>query len=302
MDPPATPEEGYHLTPDLVDKAISFIADAKQVAPDKPFFLNFCTGATHAPHHVPRELYHIDEDFAETQDVAADNRGKLIEMISMWYVQAGKYDVLPIDSSGVQRAVVERPQVSAPRTGYVFRPGTQTLPMAVVPRVLNRPFSVTADVEIPCDGAEGVLICQGTNVGGWTFYMKDRRLHYAHNYVRRALYSVSSTEDVPGGRHEPRFEFEPTGEPDIAHGKGMPGRAQLYIDRRPVGETDLPVTTPLMFNPGGMTCGANPGSAVTDDYEPPFRFNGTLHTVTVDLSGELITDHESEMRMHMARQ
>ncbi|MCX4855391.1 arylsulfatase [Streptomyces canus] len=248
------------------------------------------------------ELYHITEDFAETQDLAADNRGKLIELISMWYVQAGKYDVLPVDGSGVQRAVTERPQVSAPRTGYVFRPGTQTLPMAVAPRVLNRPFSVTADAEIPSDGAEGVLLCQGTNVGGWTFYMKDRRLHYAHNYLRRDLYGVSSTEDVPEGRHELRFEFEPTGEPDLAHGKGMPGRAQLYIDRRLVGETQIPVTTPLMFNPGGMTCGANPGSAVTADYRPPFRFNGTLHTVTVDVSGELITDPESEIRMHMARQ
>ncbi|MFF5312927.1 arylsulfatase [Streptomyces massasporeus] len=248
------------------------------------------------------ELYHITEDFAETRDLAADHRGKLIEMISMWYVQAGKYDVLPVDSSGVQRAVTERPQVSAPRTAYVFRPGTQTLPMAVAPRVLNRPFSVTADAEIPSDGAEGVLLCQGTNVGGWTFYMKDRRLHYAHNYLRRDLYSVSSTEDVPEGRHELRFEFEPTGEPDLAHGKGMPGRAQLYVDRRLVGETEIPVTTPLMFNPGGMTCGANPGSAVTSDYRPPFRFSGTLHTVTVDLSGELITDPESEMRMHMARQ
>lgn len=107
---------------------------------------------------------------------------------------------------------------------------------------------------------------------------------------------------MPEGRHELRFEFEPTGEPDIAHGKGMPGRAQLYIDRRLVGETQIPVTTPLMFNPGGITCGANPGSAVTAGYRPPFRFNGTLHTVTVDVSGELITDPESEIRMHMARQ
>ncbi|WP_432066278.1 arylsulfatase [Streptomyces sp. C10-9-1] len=248
------------------------------------------------------ELYHVTEDFAETQDLAADNRDKLIEMISMWYVEAGKYDVLPIDGSGVQRGVVERPQVSLPRTSYTFRPGTQTLPMAVAPRVLNRPFSITADAEIPADGAEGVLLCQGTNVGGWTFYLKDRRLHYAHNYVRRALYTVSSTEDVPEGRHELRFEFEPTGEPDIAHGKGMPGRAQLYLDRRLVGETQIPITTPLLFNPGGMTCGADPGSAVTEDYRPPFRFDGTLHAVTVDVSGELITDPESEMRMHMARQ
>ncbi|WP_406511225.1 hypothetical protein OG851_01330 [Streptomyces sp. NBC_00161] len=104
------------------------------------------------------------------------------------------------------------------------------------------------------------------------------------------------------GRHALRFEFEPTSAPDITHGKGAPGRAQLYIDGRLVGQNDMPVTTPIAINPGGMACGANPGSAVTADYQAPFHFTGTLHSVTVDLSGDLIVDAESEMRMHMARQ
>ncbi|MEU7630367.1 arylsulfatase [Nocardia sp. NPDC049220] len=248
------------------------------------------------------ELYHIDEDFAENHDVAAEHPDKLIEMISLWYVEAGKYNVLPIDSSTLQRLIVERPQITPAQTSYTLRAGTETLPAAVAPRVLNRPHSITAAVEIPPGGAEGVLLCQGTNAGGWSFYVKDGRLHYAHNYVRRALYRVSCTDPVPEGRHELRFEFEPTDMPDIAHGKGTPGRAQLYIDRRLVAQSEIPVTTPVAFNPGGMTCGANPGSAVAPDYAPPFRFSGTLHSVTVDLSGDLITDVDSEIRMHMARQ
>jgi hypothetical protein len=69
-----------------------------------------------------------------------------------------------------------------------------------------------------------------------------------------------------------------------------------------VGEADLPVTTPIMFNPGGMSCGANPGSPVTPDYRSPFRFTGTIHTVTVDVSGDLIVDSPSEMRMALSRQ
>ncbi|MEU6984733.1 hypothetical protein ABZ946_15125 [Streptomyces sp. NPDC046324] len=162
--------------------------------------------------------------------------------------------------------------------------------------------SITADVEIPPGGAQGVLLCQGTNAGGWSLYVKDGRLHYAHNYVQRTLHHVASGETLPEGRHALRFEFEPTGAPDIAHGKGAPGRAQLYIDGRLVGQGDMPVTTPITFNPGGMACGANPGSAVTPDYQAPFRFTGTLHSVTLDLSGDLILDAESEMRMHMARQ
>ncbi|MGE5763306.1 MAG: arylsulfatase [Mycobacterium leprae] len=248
------------------------------------------------------ELYHVAEDVAENHDLADQHRDKLIEMIAQWYVEAGKYNVLPIDGSTIPRMMAERPQIAESRTSYTFRPDTQTLPSAVAPKVLNRPHSITADVEIPTEGAEGVLLCQGAGTGGWSFYVKDGTLHYVHNYVRRALYEVSSTEPVPAGRHRLRFQFEPTGQPDIAGGKGSPGQAQLYIDDRLVGQTEFPVTTPVVFNPGGLTCGANPGSPVTPDYHEPYRFTGTLHSVTVDVSGELIRDAHSEMRAVMARQ
>jgi arylsulfatase len=248
------------------------------------------------------ELYHVAEDVAETRNVAEEHRSKLIEMIALWYVEAGRYNVLPIDGSALERLMLERPQITDARTSYTFHAGTQVLPAAVAPRVLNRPHSITADVDIPPGGAEGVLLCQGTNAGGWSFYVKDGHLHYAHNYVQRTLHHVASDEALPEGRHALRFEFEPTGSPDIAAGKGSPGRAQLYVDERLIGEIDVPFTTPVAFNPGGMCCGANPGSAVTSDYRAPFRFTGTLHSVTVDMSGDLIVDAPSEMRMHMARQ
>jgi arylsulfatase len=248
------------------------------------------------------ELYHIAEDPAENHNLAEQHRDKLIEMIAQWYVEAGKYNVLPVDGSGAERMMVERPQVAEPRTQYVYRPGTQTQPFWVGPRVLNRPHAITADAEIPASGAEGVLLCQGSSCGGWSFYVKDGRLCYAHNYVGRATYQVSAPDALPAGRHQLRFEFEPAGQPDIAQGKGSPGRAQLYLDGQLIAQNEFPVTTPMVFNPGGLTCGANPGAPVTTDYPAPFRFTGTLHTVTVDLSGDLITDTESEMRMAMARQ
>jgi arylsulfatase len=248
------------------------------------------------------ELYHIAEDPAENHNLAEQHRDKLIEMIAQWYVEAGKYNVLPVDGSGAERMMVERPQVAEPRTQYVYRPGTQTQPFWVGPRVLNRPHAITADAEIPASGAEGVLLCQGSSCGGWSFYVKDGRLRYAHNYVGRATYQVSAPDALPAGRHQLRFEFEPAGQPDIAQGKGSPGRAQLYLDGQLIAQNEFPVTTPMVFNPGGLTCGANPGAPVTTDYPAPFRFTGTLHTVTVDLSGDLITDTESEMRMAMARQ
>ncbi|MGC8493026.1 MAG: arylsulfatase, partial [Syntrophobacteraceae bacterium] len=116
------------------------------------------------------ELYHVAEDFAENHDLAAQNRAKLIEMIAMWYVEAGKYKVLPIDSRGTLRFVAERPKVAADRMSCVFYPGTQGVPSNATASILNRPHSITADVEIPEGGAEGVLLSQGGSDGGWSFY------------------------------------------------------------------------------------------------------------------------------------
>jgi arylsulfatase len=248
------------------------------------------------------ELYHVAKDPAENHNLAEQHRDKLIELIAMWYTEAGKYNVFPLDGTAAARLMTERPQVAEPRTGYIYRPGTQTLPFWVGPRTLNRPHSITADAEIPASGAEGVLLCQGSNGGGWSFYVKDGRLCYAHNYVGRETYQVCAPDPLPVGRHQLRFEFEPTGKPDLAQGKGSPGRAQLYVDGQLIAQDEFPVTTPIAFNPGGLTCGANPGSPVTADYQAPFPFTGTLHTVTVDLSGDLITDTDAEMRMAMARQ
>jgi len=112
------------------------------------------------------ELYHVAEDFAENHNVAAENRAKLIEMIAMWYVEAGKYKVMPIDSRGTQRFADERPQIAVNRTSYVFYPDTQGVPANATVNILNRPYSITADVDIPEAGAEGVLLSQGGSDGG----------------------------------------------------------------------------------------------------------------------------------------
>ncbi len=248
------------------------------------------------------ELYHIAEDIAENHNLAAENRERLIGMITTWYVEAGKYKVLPIDGSGLQRFVQERPQIAKGRTRYVYYQDTQTVPPFAAVRVLNRSHSITADVEIPRGGAEGVLLCQGTGAGGYAFYVKDGKLQYVHNYVSRALYQVVSVESVPEGRHQLRFEFEVTGQPDMPKGKGTPGRGQLYIDGKLVGDAEIPVTTPFAFNPGGLTCGANPGLPVTPEYPSPFKFTGKIYNVTVDVSGDLIKDAEAELRLVMARQ
>jgi len=174
---------------------------------------------------------------------------------------------------------------------------------AVTPPVMNRPHSIEADVEIPAEGAEGVLLAQGGAAGGYVLYMMDGRLRYAHNYASRDLFEVTAPDRITAGSHKLRYEFEPNGPPDFAHGKGVPGRGQLYVDGTLVAATQFPHTTPFMFELEGLSCGYDAGAPVLEGrYESPFGFTGTLHSVTIDLAGELIKDDDRTIRMLMARQ
>ena len=249
------------------------------------------------------ELYHVAEDFAENTNVAGENRAKLIEMIATWYVEAGKYNVLPVDGRGTLRFAEERPQLTADRSSYTFYPGTQAVPFNAGPRLLNRTHSITAEVNIPEQGAEGCLVSFGGTDGGYALYVQDGKLQYVQNYVARDYLHVMATEPVSAGRHALRFEFEVTGEPDIAQGKGSPGRAQLYIDGKLVGQADFPHTTPLSLGlTGGITVGADLGAPVAPFYRTPFAFTGTIQSVTFDVSGDVIMDEDAEMRRILARQ
>jgi arylsulfatase A-like enzyme len=249
------------------------------------------------------ELYHVAEDFAENHDVAAYNRPGLIEMIAQWYVEAGKYNVLPVDGRGQQRFAEKRPVITPDRSRYTYYPGTQEVPPNATPRILNRPHTITALVEIPEGGSEGVLVSQGGVDGGFTFFVQGRKLCYTYNYVAEQRFEVVSDDEIPTGRHALSFEFEPTGEAEPLKGKGAPGKATLFVDGKSVGEGELPVTIPLAMGlAAGISIGADGGAPVTDEYEPPFAFTGTLEKVVYDLSGEHVLDHETELRVALARQ
>jgi arylsulfatase len=210
------------------------------------------------------ELYHVAEDFAENHDIAADYRPRLIEMIAQWYVEAGKYNVLPVDGRGQQRFADPRPEIAGARSTYTYYPGTQEVPVNAAAKIINRPHSITADVEVPSGGAQGVLISQGGIDGGYTLFVKDGKLQYVYNYVARTFYHVESNVDVPEGRHQLRYEFEVTGEPDILKGRGAAGRGQLYMDGELVGQVEMPVTNPIMLGlASGVAVGADAGAPVT---------------------------------------
>ena len=122
-------------------------------------------------------------------------------------------------------------------------------------------------------------------------------MHYVHNYVGAQEFHVESNEPVPEGKAKLRYEFEPTGKPDIAKGKGSVGRAQLYMNDKLVGQTELPVTVSLLLGlGGGLTVGRNPGSAVSQLCKPPFAFTGIIFKVTADVSGQMLQDTEEERK------
>jgi arylsulfatase A-like enzyme len=249
------------------------------------------------------ELYHITEDPTESHNVAAEQPHRLHELLRLWWAEAGKYKVLPIDGDVRSRLVVERPQTSRPRTRFTYYTGLAVIPQPATPKTNNRPHSIEADVTIPDGGAEGVLLAQGGAAGGYVLYVKDRKLHYALNYVAREVFAVASADALSPGRHALRFEFEPTGAPDFATGKGAPGRFQLYVNGSLVANLDVPHTTPAIYELEGLSCGYDFGAPVLADvYDPPFAFTGTIHEVVIDVGGELIEDDAATLRRLMAQQ
>jgi hypothetical protein len=201
------------------------------------------------------------------------------------------------------RIATVRPQTSKPRTRFVYYPGGSVVPAFAAPQLYNRPHSIEADVEIPAGGAEGVLVAQGGDAGGYAFFVKDGQLCFVYNYVGLDRFELrAGNGPLAEGRHALRYEFEPTGEPDLASGKGAPGRGQLYIDGELVANTEYPHTTPLLFELEGLSCGYDFGAPASEIYAPPFPFTGTIRQVSVDLAGELIADDEATLRVMMAQQ
>jgi arylsulfatase len=252
------------------------------------------------------ELYNLNDDFAETNNLADKERARLIEMIGMWYAEAGKYDVLPIDSRGTLRLAEPRPQIAPARKQVFFYPGTQLVPYNALPSVLNVSHAVSVHANIPKGGAEGVLFCMGGNDGGFVLYIKDGKLTYGYNYVADQRFKVEAGKaGIPEGDHVFSFEFTPTGKPDVAKGKGAPATVKLLIDGKEAGSGNLPVTIPLSIGiGGGAVVGTDNGSPVmlAEDYKPPFAFTGTVKKALLDVSGEATEDLEAKVRMYLARQ
>ncbi len=228
-------------------------------------------------------LFNINEDFSESTDVANKFPQKLAELKQMWWKEAAKFNVLPLDGRSILRQMEPRPRMSEPRAIYTYYSGGGEVGGSAAANVLNRSHSITAQVTIPEKGAEGVLLAQGGQFAGYSFYIKDKKLCYTHNYVGLREYVLESSDEVPSGETTLKYEFEVTGPPNFAEGKGAAGIGRLFIGGKKVAEEKIPVTTPITFalSGEGLCCGWDSLSPASSAYTDDFRFTGTIKKVDV---------------------
>jgi arylsulfatase len=238
------------------------------------------------------ELYHIDEDFSECHDLAADQPDKLREMIDLWWAEAGRNNVLPVDGRTLGRFTEPKPHAAPSRSRYRYLPGTTTLPEGATHDVRNRNHTITARVVIPDGGAEGVLFAQAGRFAGFALFVQDGRLVYDHNYLG-THYRVTAESDLTPGEHTLQFAFTSTG-----HHQGDGG---LFVDGTEVGRGEIPHTVPGRYAADeGFDVGRDTGTPVADTYESPFPFTGKLLDVVIETEGQPFSspayDFESAMR------
>jgi arylsulfatase len=245
------------------------------------------------------ELYHVEKDFSESTDLAGEYPEKLRELLDIWWIEAAKYNVLPLDARSIGRAL-GRPRPTGRRRRFTYYPGGAPVEMAVAVNVKNRSHSITAEVETDGNGAEGVLLANGGRFGGYSLYVQGGRLCYAYNFLGRVVRTLASDRDVPRGRSFLGMSFEKTGQQPFGPG----GVVRLYIDGQAAGEMHLERTIPFMAGlADNLQCGADMGAPVTDAYRSPYRFTGRIRRVVVDVTGhEPPRDLEQEAVIEMARQ
>lgn len=228
-------------------------------------------------------LYHLDSDFSECRDLAAEHPGKLRELVDLWWAEAEALGALPLDDRWAARSNVARG--GSFRRRYTFRPGLERIDRINAPDMTGRPYALQAEVEIPPGGAEGVILAFGSSLAGYVLYLKDG--HAVHEYVfsGHVRHVLRSPQPLAPGRHALRYAYTKV--------PGAPGRGELAIDGVPVAGVEVPRTWPNRAVQSGLSCGRDLGLRVSDAYECPFAFTGTLHQVEVELGDELPPDPDA---------
>ena len=228
------------------------------------------------------ELYDTRSDFSLANDLAAKNPEKLKELQDLFLSEAVKYSVLPIDDRTLERmngAMVGRPDLMAGRNTLTVHEGMTGMSENVFINLKNRSHSITAEVQIPKTGANGVILAQAGRFGGWSLYVKDGKPTYTYNWLGLQRYTVAAKQALPPGKVTLRFEFAYDG-----GGVGMGGTGTLFVNGQNVGSGRIDRTQCCAFSADeGADVGADEGTPVTEAYKVPFRFTGKIDKVTIEM-------------------
>jgi len=237
------------------------------------------------------ELYNVDEDFSEANDLAAKEPKKLRELQDLFWAEAGKYNVLPLDNSKVERFDVNlRPSLTRGRTEFTYGFGMVRIPEGSAPDLKNKSWRITADVEIPAGGAEGLLMTQGGRFNGLGLYLLQGKPVFHYNLVGVERTTIAGKDKLATGKHSIVVDFKYNGP-----GIGKSATATLTVDGKKVADGKIARTIPFRVSADEtLDIGEDTGTPVSEDYHVPFKFTGTIDKVVIKLSEAALTPQEQQ--------
>jgi arylsulfatase len=241
------------------------------------------------------ELYNLDEDFSEANDLAKQNPVKLAELKSLFEQEAKKYHVYPLDDRGSARIAEPKPSPGGAdpnRTKFTYYAGASRLPETAAPNTKNRSHRITAVIEMPEKGGEGVIVAAGGSSAGYSLYVQNGKLVYHYNWFERERTNLVSNVPLPSGKSTVTMEFAYDG-----GGLGKGGTAVIGINSKEVGRAKIANTVAGRFGIDTFGVGSDTGSPVTDTYGPSFPFSGKIDRVDIELGPRNLSP-EDEAKLH----
>jgi arylsulfatase len=237
------------------------------------------------------ELYHVAEDFSEAVNLADEAPAKLRELQELFWIEAARYAVLPLDNSTVERFDVSiRPSLTRGRSVFTYHAGQTRIPEGTAPDLKNKSFRIGADVEIPDEGANGVIATQGGRFNGWGLYLLDGKPLFHYNLVGVQRFTFAGKEKLAPGKHVILVDFKYDG-----GGIGKGGTVTLRVDDKDVagGRVDRTYAFRVSLDET-LDFGEDTGTPVSEDYTVPFKFTGAVNRVLIRLSDAKLTAEDEE--------
>jgi len=265
---------------------------ASTTPPAAPWLL--ATGKLTDVNNYNWELYHITEDYSQDDDLAAKMPDKLKEMQALFLTEAAKYQVLPLDNTGFARLLTSRPSAVAGRKVFTYTGENAGIPVGNAPSILDRDYTITADVTIPTGGADGMIVTLGGRFGGYGLYLLHGKPVFDYNLLDLTHYRWEGGvggRDLLGdalkpGQHTIVFDFKYDGP-----GPGKGGTGVLTVDGKELARKTIPHTIPLLMSiDETFDVGVDTRTPVNNDYQVPFRFTGKIDKLTFNLGEEQLTD------------